>query len=55
MPLFSNEDLKCLDSGYFFIIIADVYDVVVMSMNTNRLLVSVQPRVSGKENCDYLS
>ena len=32
--MFSNEDLKCLNSKYFSIIIADVYDVTIMSRNT---------------------
>ena len=32
--MFSNEDLKCLDPEYFSIIIADAYDVTVMSKNT---------------------
>lgn len=32
--MFSSEDLKCLDPEYFSIIIADAYDVTVMSRNT---------------------
>lgn len=34
LPMFSNEDLKCLDSKYFSIINTDAYDVTVMSRNT---------------------
>ena len=34
LPMFSNEDLKCLDQEYFNIITTDVYDVTIMSRNT---------------------
>ena len=32
--MFSNEDLKCLDPAYFFIITTDAYEVTIMSRNT---------------------
>lgn len=32
--MFSSKDLKCLDPAYFFIIIANAYDVTVMSRST---------------------
>lgn len=34
LPMFSNEDLKCLDPKYFSIITTDAYDVTIMSRNT---------------------
>ena len=34
LPMFSNEDLKCLDPAYFSIITTDAYDVTIMSRNT---------------------
>lgn len=34
LPMFSNDDLKCLDPEYFIIIVADAYDVTIMSRNT---------------------
>ena len=34
LPMFSNEDLKCLDPEYFSIITTDAYDVTIMSRNT---------------------
>ena len=34
LPMFSNEDMKCLDPAYFSIITTDAYDVTIMSRNT---------------------
>jgi hypothetical protein len=42
--MFSNEDLKCLDPAYFFIITTDAYDVTIMSRNTGQLLVPCTTR-----------
>lgn len=32
--MFSTEDMKCLDPEYFVILVADPYDVSIMSKNT---------------------
>ncbi len=31
LPMFSSEDLKCLDSKYFNVITTDAYDVTIMT------------------------
>ena len=34
LPMFSPEDLQSLDRNYFSVIVADEYDVTIMSRNT---------------------
>ena len=34
LPMFSNEDLMCLDPAYFSIITTDAYEVTIKSRNT---------------------
>ena len=34
LPMFSPEDLRSLDRNYFSVIVADEYDVTIMSRNT---------------------
>ena len=34
LPMFSPEDLQLLDRNYFFVIVADEFDLTIMSRNT---------------------
>ena len=36
--MFSKEELRSLDTKYFVVIVADEYDVTVMSRNTGRYI-----------------
>ena len=46
--MFSSEDLKCLDPEYFSIIIADAYNVTVMSRNKDIQVSSKKQWLSGR-------
>ena len=49
VAMFSSEDLKCLDLGYFSIIMKDTYDVTVMSRNIRHYWYQHNPEYSEKE------
>ena len=49
VTMFSSEDLKCLDPGYFSIIIKDSHDVVVMSGNISQYWYQHNPEYPEKE------
>lgn len=46
--MFSSEDLKCLDPGFFNIIAVDDYDVTVMSRNTGHYWYLHSPEYPGE-------
>lgn len=47
LPLFSKGDLRCLDSEYFSIIMADAYDVTIISRNTGHYWYLNNPEYPG--------
>ena len=47
--MFSEEDLKCLDSEYFNIIAVDDYDVIVMSRNIGHYWYLHDPESPGED------
>ena len=49
--MFSKEELKSLDTKYFAIIVADEYDVTVMSRNTGHYWYIHNPEYPEKGSC----
>lgn len=49
--MFSKEELKSLDTKYFAVIVADEYDVTVMSRNTGHYWYIHNPEYPGKGSC----
>ena len=49
--MFSAEDLKVLDPGYFAIITADNYDVTIMSKNTGHIWYIHNPEYPREGSC----
>ena len=49
--MFSKEELKSLDRGYFAVIAADEYDVTVMSRNTGHYRYIHNAEYQGKGSC----
>lgn len=49
--MFSKEELKSLDTKYFAVIVADGYDVTVMSRNTGHYWYIHNPEYPGKGSC----
>lgn len=48
--MFDAKDLKCLDPKYFNIIMADRYDVTVMSRNTGHYWYLLPPAWQGEHS-----
>lgn len=49
--MFSKEELKSLDRKYFAVIVADEYDVTVMSRNTGHYWYIHNPEYPGTGSC----